>query len=53
MNVAFHMGRFRFNLAVLSGIVLLAVILGVVNNLRVYEEQRVPWFGGGQEEIGD
>lgn len=25
--------------------VALAVLLGVLNNLRVYEEQRVPWFG--------
>ncbi len=31
---------------VVLGIVLLAVILGVLNNLRVYEEQRVKWFGG-------
>ena len=31
---------------VVLGIVLLAVVLGVLNNLRVYEEQRVKWFGG-------
>ena len=35
-----------YNWYVLSGIVLLAVVLGVLNNLRVYEEQRVNWFGG-------
>lgn len=39
-----------FNLWVLVLVALLAVILGVLNNLRVYEEQRVPWYGGDVEE---
>ena len=30
-----------FDVRVVIGIVLLAVVLGVLNNLRVYEEQRV------------
>ena len=36
----------HFNWWVVAGIVVLAILLGVVNNLRVYEEQRVNWFGG-------
>lgn len=36
----------RFNWWVLAGIVAMAVVLGVLNNLRVYEEQRVQWLGG-------
>ena len=35
-----------FDVRVVLAIVLLAVVLGVLNNLRVYEEQRVNWFGG-------
>ena len=35
-----------FDLRVVLAIVLLSVVLGVLNNLRVYEEQRVNWFGG-------
>jgi len=40
----------RFNIVVLAALVVLAVVLGIVNNLRVYEEQRVPWFGASQGE---
>lgn len=43
----------HFNWWVLAGIVAIAVVLGIFNNLRVYEEQRVDWFGGptvGTEE---
>jgi hypothetical protein len=36
----------HFNLAVLAGMLLLAVILGVLNNLRVDEDCRVHWLGG-------
>ena len=36
----------NYNWYVLAGIVVLSVILGIVNNMRVYEEQRVNWFGG-------
>ena len=34
-----------YDLRVLIGFVLVAVILGILNNMRVYEEQRVPWMG--------
>jgi hypothetical protein len=34
-----------YDLRVMVGLVLVAVILGVLNNMRVYEEQRVPWLG--------
>lgn len=44
------MGRFRFDIRVLAVLIALAVVLGILNNLRVYEEQRVPWFGMAQEE---
>ncbi len=37
--------RFGINPWVLAGIVALAVLLGALNTLRVFEEQRVPWFG--------
>ena len=36
----------HFNWWIVAGIVVLAILLGVLNNLRVYEEQRVNWFGG-------
>ena len=36
----------HFNLAVLAGLLLLAVLLGALNNLRVDEDCRVHWFGG-------
>ena len=35
-----------FNWWVMAGAVALAVLLGIFNNLRVYEEQRVNWLGG-------
>ena len=40
------MKRRGFDLRVLAALVVLAVVLGVLNNLRVFEEQRVKWFGG-------
>ena len=45
--------RKPYDLRVVVGLVALAVVLGILNNLRVYEEQRVEWFGGpavGAEE---
>jgi hypothetical protein len=36
----------HFNLAVLAGMLLLAVLLGVLNNLCVDEDYKVHWFGG-------
>ena len=38
---------------VVAGIVGLAAVLGVLNNLRVYEEQRVKWFGGPAVQAED
>ena len=40
-----HIAR-RFNLFVIAGIMALALVLGILNNLRVDEEKRVHWFGG-------
>lgn len=37
---------FGFRWPVVVGLILLSLVLGVLNNLRVYEEQRVEWFGG-------
>lgn len=39
----------RFNLVVVAGILVLAVLLGALNNMRVAEECRVKWF----DAIGD
>ena len=33
-----------YNLAVLASILALAVLLGVLNNLRVADERKVKWF---------
>ena len=33
-----------YNLAVLAGILALAVLLGILNNLRVANERKVKWF---------
>ena len=35
----------RFNLVVVGCIVLLAILLGVLNNLRFADERKVKWFG--------
>ena len=35
----------RFDLAVVGCIVLLAILLGVLNNLRFADERKVRWFG--------
>lgn len=44
--------RPRWNLWILLGILAAALVLGVLNNLRVYEEQRVPWFGSVERVKG-
>lgn len=31
---------------VILGTIVLSFLLGIVNNMRVFEEQRVEWFGG-------
>jgi len=35
-----------FNWWVVVGAIAMAMVLGILNNIRVYEEQRVNWFGG-------
>ncbi len=37
---------------VLAGLLILSVVLGIANNFRVYEEQRLPFFAGfgGEDE---
>ena len=49
------LGKLELNIWVIAGMLLLAVVLGVLNNFRVFEEQRVPWLGNVAEEesIGD
>ena len=42
----------KFDFAVLAFIVALAVILGVLNNLRVADERRVKWFGAPVDRSG-
>ena len=44
----------QFDFAVLAIIVVLSILLGVLNNMRVADERKVKWFGapadlGGQE----
>lgn len=34
----------HFNFAVVVGILTLAILLGVLNNLRVADERKVEWF---------
>ncbi len=36
----------RFNWAVIAALIVLSVLLGLLNNLRVDDEKRVNWFGG-------
>ena len=36
----------HFNWVVLAALVVLSVVLGILNNLRVHEERKVKWFGG-------
>ena len=36
----------RFDWRVVAAMVALAFLLGVLNNLRVEDEQKVQWFGG-------
>lgn len=42
--------KFGWNLWVLLAMLAIAAVIGVVNNLRVYEEQRVSWFGDGAKD---
>ena len=36
---------------VIAGAVALAFLLGILNNMRVYEEQRVEWFGAPAVDV--
>ena len=45
--------RKHFDFWVILGIVSLAVVLGILNNMRVYDEQRVNWFGGPVVSAGE
>lgn len=42
----------RFDISVLAFIVVLAVILGALNNLRVADERRVKWFDAPADRSG-
>lgn len=43
----------RFSIRVLLVIAVLSVVLGVLNNFRVYEEQQVSWFGEESGKTGE
>ena len=45
--------RMRFNLVVLAAMVLLSILLGALNNLRVDEEKSVDWFGAPNISDGE
>ena len=36
--------RTHVNLVVVAGIIALAILLGILNNLRVADERKVKWF---------
>lgn len=36
--------RIHVNLVVVAGIIALAILLGILNNLRVADERKVKWF---------
>lgn len=40
----------RYNFWIMAGIVAVAVVLGILNNFRVHEEQRVPLWGAREQE---
>ena len=42
----------QFDFIVVAVIVLLAVLLGVLNNLRVADERKAKWFGAPDESSG-
>ena len=44
------LGKLELNIWVIAGMLLLAVVLGVLSNFRVVEEQRVPWLCNVAEE---
>ena len=43
---------FGFNLIALAVMLVLSLLLGVLNNLRVDEEKQVPWFGDREASAG-
>lgn len=38
-------GAGKINWVVVAGLIAVSILLGVLNNFRVYEEQRIPWSG--------
>ena len=42
----------QFDIAVVAFIVVLAVVLGVLNNLRVADERKVKWLDAPVDRIG-
>lgn len=42
----------QFDFAVVAFIVLLAILLGILNNLRVADERKVKWFDAPVDRIG-
>ena len=42
----------RFDIFVIVGIITLAILLGVLNNLRVADERKVKWFGAPADRVG-
>lgn len=42
----------QFDFAVVAFIVLLAILLGALNNLRVADERKVKWFDAPVDRIG-
>ncbi len=42
----------HIDLIVVVDIVALAVLLGILNNLRVADERKVKWFGGPEPRTG-
>lgn len=43
----------HFNWWVVAGVLAAAIVLGCINNLRVYDERRVKWFGGAMVGSGE
>lgn len=45
--------KFGFDLRVVAAILAASLAVGIVNNLRVGDERRVPWSGAGIEPADD
>lgn len=51
MKIFGNFNLFGFDLRVIAILLALAVLLGILNNLRQPDEQRVPWFGAAAETV--